>query len=153
MKTLAKILMSVSLLAPMTLMPTVVSAQEAADEVNLDEVERAAYNLAYRARLAKDFVESELSGSRGKYYQSKAIRLTRELNALAVYTAEDAAAGAPQEELLADQQEIETLFFQIDSTKRQLARTFRDQKRDIEDVFNDIRTAYYAYKLALTGSL
>ena len=108
--------------------------------------------MAYKAREAKSFVETELDGTRSRVYTDKAIRLTRALNIAALAAAELAANGASEEELLDNFAELESLFYQIDSTKRSLARSLRSKRKDIEDTFNQIREAFFVYKKALTGT-
>ena len=151
MKTLVKLLMTASLAAPVSMAPQALGSDQEI-VVDLGEIEQSAYYLALQAREAKSFVEDELNGSKGRSTVAKAIRLTRLLNVLAVEAAEAAADGASDDELLATYEEIEPLFYQIDSTKRSLARYYRSQRRDVEEVFNDIRTAFYVYKKSVTGS-
>ena len=151
MKTLVKLLMTASLASPLALAPQALASDQEV-LVDLNEIEQSAYYLALQAREAKSFVEDELNGSRGRSTVAKAIRLTRQLNVLAVSAAEAAAEGASDDELLESYEEIEELFYQIDATKRALARYYRSQRRDVEGVFNDIRTAFYVYKKSVTGS-
>ncbi len=157
MKAIAKIALMTAVTLPICITPVMGGTVDSVAPITIQAdqaVEDAALYLSFTARSAKGYVESELDSKVTRFYHSKAVRLTRAMNILALDMASLAQQDTWDQEavdsLFAD---IELTFFQIDSTKRTLARRYRSQARTVEDVFNDIRTAFYNMKLEIYGEI
>ncbi len=135
---------------------TVASSMSFANPVSYSELdsvnaERAALLLSTRAREVKARVDGLAANGSYNTNLAKAERLARQINLNALELASLIRSNADETAVLDLLAETEDLVLQIDATKRALQRAYR-YNFDIED-FNQLRTAYYQLKIALTGDL
>ena len=119
--------------------------------VDLDAAYEAASYLSYHANKTSTYLQ-KLKAKTSKSTVSKAIRLSRVLGGKAEDLASKIEYGYGSEELLADLNEIEEVYSQVEATKRSLLRSQRSERREIQELFKRISMGFYELKIELIGT-